>query len=226
MNRVADNLAAVRERVEAAARRAGRDPSSVTLVAVSKRHGADSIREAVAAGHRDFGENYAQEFAQKVRELEGLPVRWHYIGHLQTNKARLVASDAALVHTVDSAHLAAELDKRASAAGRRLAVLIQVNVAGEEQKSGCEPEELPALLQSAGALTHLDVRGLMTMPPFWPAERVRPFFAALRDLRDRHATDACPLRELSMGMSEDFEAAIEEGATIVRVGTAIFGPRA
>lgn len=221
---IARNLGTVRERVAAAARKAGRDAAAITLVAVSKTHPVDVVTAAHAAGQLDFGENYAQELADKAAAAP-TDVRWHYIGRLQTNKVKLVAPVASLVHTVDSERLARELDRRAALLGRRIGVLLQVNVAGEEQKGGVSPDELPALLDAVSACAHLDVRGLMTMPPFWPAERVRPFFAALRELRDRLASPSRPLAELSMGMSGDFEVAIEEGATIVRVGTAIFGER-
>ncbi len=221
---IARNLSRVRERVAVAAERAGRDAASITLVAVSKTHPVDVVTAARAAGQLDFGENYAQELTDKAPAAPP-DVRWHYIGRLQTNKVKFVAPVAHLVHTVDSERLARELDRRAALLGRRIAVLLQVNLAGEEQKGGVSPDELPALLDAASSCAHLDVRGLMTMPPFWPAERVRPFFAGLRELRDRHASSARPLAELSMGMSGDFEVAIAEGATIVRVGTAIFGVR-
>jgi PLP dependent protein len=227
MSAIAQNLESVRERIALAARRVNRDPASITLVAVSKNHPIAAIEEAYAAGQRDFGENYAQEAREKFVALPYPDIRWHYIGHLQTNKAKYIAPHAYLVHSVDSEKLAEELARRAAADGRILPALIQVNVAGEEQKGGIEPEGAPALMRFALSLPNLDVRGLMTMPPFWPAEKVRPFFARLRDLRDElartHAGITLPI--LSMGMSEDFEVAIEQGSSMVRVGAAIFGPR-
>jgi hypothetical protein len=220
---IAGRLAAVRARIDAAARAAGRDPSTVTLVAVSKTQPPEAIREAYAAGQRDFGENYAQEVVAKhaaLADLEGL--RLHFIGGLQRNKAKDVAPRAAMVQSVDREDLARELDKRAAAAGRTLEVLLEVNVGGEASKSGAAPADVPALVKAVRALPHLALRGLMTIPPEVddPAE-ARPFFAALRELAKAHG-----LAALSMGMSHDFEAAIAEGATIVRVGTAIFGARA
>jgi pyridoxal phosphate enzyme (YggS family) len=219
---VAGRLAAVRARIDAAARAAGRDPSSVTLVAVSKTQPAEAIRAAYAAGQRDFGENYAQELVAKhaaLADLDGL--RWHFIGALQRNKAKDVAPRAHVIEAVDRLELARELDKRAAAAGRTLEVLLEVNVGGEASKSGAAPADVPALVDAVRALPRLALRGLMTIPPEVddPAD-ARPYFAALRALAQEHG-----LAELSMGMSHDFEAAIAEGATLVRVGTAIFGAR-
>lgn len=223
---LAERLTQTRDRIARAAERAGRDPGTVRLVAVSKLHPASAIREAYEAGQRDFGENYAQELVRKAESLTDLPeLRWHMIGHLQTNKARLVAPWASVVHTVHSAKLAAELGKRASASGRTIDVLVEVNVARDPAKSGCRPEDLPLVLSALNDQTMLRPRGLMTMPPFTEdPEGARPFFAKLRELRDAHG-GAEALPELSMGMSHDLEVAIEEGATIVRVGTAIFGAR-
>lgn len=223
---IAERLTEARVRIARAAERAGRDPSSVRLVAVSKLHPADSIREAYEAGQRDFGENYAQELVRKAESLADLPdLRWHMIGHLQTNKARHVAPAAAMVHTVDSPKLAAELGRRALAVGRTIDVLVEVNVARDPAKSGCLPEQLPEVLAAIREQSTLRARGLMTIPPFTEdPEGARPFFAMLRELRDAHGgPEALP--ELSMGMSHDVEVAVEEGATIVRVGTAIFGER-
>ena len=220
MTSIRAGLDVVRERIERACARAGRSASEVTLVAVSKTHPAEAVREAYAAGQRVFGENYVQELSEKaaaLADLEGL--RWHFIGHLQRNKVKDVARVGALIETVDSERLAAEIDKRALAA--RVPVLLQVNVAGEAQKSGCTPDELDALVPSVRALAHLELIGLMTVPPLGEApEASRPHFARLRALARRHG-----LAELSMGMSADLEVAIEEGATLVRVGTAIFGKR-
>lgn len=223
---IADRLTQARERIARAAERAGRDPSTVRLVAVSKLHPPSAIREAYEAGQRDFGENYAQELVRKAEELEDLPeLRWHMIGHLQTNKARLVAPRASVVHTVSSPKLAAELGRRAHVAKRIIDVLVEVNVARDPAKSGCQPEELASVLSAVTEQPALRLRGLMTMPPFTEdPEGARPSFAALRTLRDAHGgVEALP--ELSMGMSHDVEVAVEEGATIVRIGTAIFGAR-
>ncbi len=223
---IAENLAAVRARIEEATRRAGRREGSVRLVAVSKTKPPEAIRAAYAAGQRDFGENYVQEMVEKAAALRDLAeLRLHFIGALQRNKAKLAASVAQVIHTVDREELAAELDRRAGALGRTLDVLIEVNVGGEESKAGCAPEAVPALLESARRAEHLRVVGLMAIPPYLDdPEAVRPFFARLRDLRDALLAPEL-LPELSMGMSHDFHVAIEEGATIVRVGTAIFGAR-
>jgi hypothetical protein len=212
----------VRARVDAACARAGRDPASVTIVAVSKTHPAAAVRAAVAAGATDVGENYAQELAGKQAECGDVAVRWHYIGRLQRNKAKLVAGRVALVHAVDSAELAAELGKRAGAAPQR--VLIAVNVAGEATKGGVAVADAPALARAVAATPGVELAGLMTMPP--PDADPRPAFAALRDLRARLAGElGAALPVLSMGMSGDFEEAIAHGATHVRIGTAIFGDR-
>jgi pyridoxal phosphate enzyme (YggS family) len=220
---VADNLRGIRERIAAAAKRAGRDPAEVTLVAVSKVHPPEAIRAAHAAGQRVFGENYVQELVGKARALEDLEdVSFHFIGHLQRNKAKDVVQLNVVVETVDSVRLADALAKRAAAAGKCLSVMVQVNVGGEAQKSGCAPSEVASVVKTVREHESLELLGLMTIPPLTEAaEESRPFFAALRELRDAHT----PGLALSMGMSHDFEVAIEEGATHVRVGTAIFGPR-
>jgi hypothetical protein len=210
----------VRARVDAAAEKAGRDPAGVTIVAVSKTHPAAAVREVVAAGATDVGENYAQELAGKLGELEGLAVQWHYIGRLQRNKAKLVAGRVALVHAVDSAELAVELGKRA-----QQRVLLSINVVGEATKGGVSVAEAPALARAVAATTGIELAGLMTMPP--PEGDPRPAFEALRDLRAALQDQlGAALPVLSMGMSGDFEAAIAAGATHVRIGTAIFGSRA
>jgi PLP dependent protein len=218
MSSVAERLAVVRARIREAATRSGRDPSDLTLVAVSKRHPAEAIREAYAEGQRDFGENYAQELEEKARALADLPdLRLHFIGHLQRNKAKLVAPNVALVHTIDSLALAQAIERRAE--GNAPKLLIQVNVAGEAQKSGVAPDAVEGLRDAIARETSLEVEGLMTIPP---AEGdPRPHFTALAALARRLG-----LRELSMGMSDDLEDAVAAGATLVRVGTAIFGPRA
>ena len=187
----------------------------------------EAIVEALEAGCLDFGENYVQELQAKATELTPhSALRWHFIGHLQRNKARHVVAVPALavVHGIDSAPLLQELDKRAAQLDRRLDGLLQVNVAGEDSKGGCAPDELATLLAEAERCRHLRIRGLMTMPPIGEPEEARPHFRALRQLRDAHG-GVSRLPELSMGMSHDFEVAIEEGATLVRVGTAIFGQR-
>jgi pyridoxal phosphate enzyme (YggS family) len=213
-------LSAVRARIEAACARAGRDPAEVTLVAVSKRQSVEAIRAAYDAGQRVFGENYVQELAHKAEALGELPgLRLHFIGHLQRNKAKLVRRVAHAVETLDSIRLA---DALAGAGGAPLPVLAQVNVAREPQKSGCAPEDLAALVAHVRALPSLRLEGLMTVPPASDdPEASRPCFRALRELGAEHGLPA-----LSMGMSADLEVAVEEGATMVRVGTAIFGARA
>jgi hypothetical protein len=227
---IADGLAQVRARIAAAEGAAGRAPGSVKLLAVSKKMTADDVRAAIAAGQRAFGENYAQELRDKRAALAGdptlpAPPQWHYIGPLQSNKVKYVAGQVALVHTVDSAPLLEAIAGR----GAPQACLVQVNVAGEAQKRGVPPGELSALLDRFAALPNVTCAGLMLIPPLTEdPDGARPHFAALRALRDREAARARPnveLRELSMGMSGDLETAIVEGATIVRVGTAIFGAR-
>jgi PLP dependent protein len=217
---VADNLRAVRERIVRACAKAGRSEASVGLVAVSKTQSIEKIREAYEAGQRAFGENYVQELADKASALADLSdIEWHFIGHLQRNKVKQVAIARAFVESVDSIRLAAELDKRAL---DRTPVLAQVNVAGEAQKSGCDPSELAALVDALRESAKLELRGLMTIPPLSDdPEASRPYFARLRALAAEHS-----LREISMGMSADLEVAIDEGASLVRVGTAIFGARA
>ena len=223
---IAGNLARVRERIATAARAAGRPPESVRLLAVSKKMPADDVRAALAAGQRAFGENYAQELRDKSALLAADPTlpaapEWHFIGPLQSNKVKYVAGRTALVHAVDSAGLLDAIEAR----GAPQPCLVQVNVAGEASKKGVSPGDLPALLDRFAAMKSARCEGLMLIPPRGDA---RPHFAALLALRDREATIARPnvsLRELSMGMTEDLEVAVEEGATIVRVGTAIFGPR-
>lgn len=220
---IAERWREVRARVTDACKAAGRSPDSVTIIAVSKTHPAAAIREALAAGATDFGENYAQELATKMAEVPG--ATWHFIGRLQSNKAKLIAGKVALVHAVDSASLGTELAKRAG--GAIQPVLISVNVAGEITKGGVTPADAPALARALAAIEGLRLDGLMTMPP--PSddpESSRPAFEALARLRDQLATDlGRPLPVLSMGMSGDYEVAIACGATHVRVGTAIFGVR-
>jgi pyridoxal phosphate enzyme (YggS family) len=232
---LADRLAAVRARIARAARRAGRDPAEVTLVGVAKRQPAERVVAAVAAGLGDVAENFAQELRDKAPEVEarlradGLaPPRWHFVGRLQRNKVRWVVPQVVCVQSVDRASLARALDRHAAEAGRRLDVLLQVDLSGEPGKGGVPPAEAPALLAATAGLASLRVAGLMAIPaPAEDPEAMRPAFARLRELRDTLGREpgGGGLRTLSMGMSADFEVAIEEGATLVRVGTAIFGPR-
>ena len=206
-----------------------RDPSSIRLVAVSKTFPTQAVRDAYAAGQRVFGENRVQEGLQKIGETTDLTIRWHLLGHLQTNKARKAGPAFAMVQSVDSVELIQKLDAAAVEAGRTPELLIQVDLAGEATKFGAPPSEVPRLFDAAGACRAAAVVGLMTLPPVPDTpEDARPFFRRLRELRDEWLAAGVPasmLRELSMGMSGDFEVAIEEGATIVRVGTAIFGSR-
>jgi pyridoxal phosphate enzyme (YggS family) len=222
----------VRSRIEASAARAGRDPREVTLVAVSKLHPAKLVREASAAGLFEFGENRVQEAEGKIEELKGedAALRWHLIGHLQANKARRAARLFDLIHSVDSASLVEKLERSCAEEGReQLDVLLQVDLAGEETKSGAGEDELPALAESLKGCSRVRCRGLMILPPFFEdAELVRPYFRRLRGLRDELRARGLfgeGSGELSMGMTHDFEVAVEEGATLVRVGTAIFGNR-
>jgi len=229
---IADNIADTRERIAVAARRAGRDPSSVTLMAVSKTFPVESIREAYAVDIRAFGENKVQEFTGKADSLRGLTdAQWHFIGHLQSNKAAKAVELFDAVDSVDSVKLAERLNGAAEAAGKKMSVLIEINVGGEEAKSGLAPksEELDRILSNAAQWKNLSIQGLMTVPPYADdREQTRPFFRQLRVLRDEIAARSLPavsMGVLSMGMSHDFEVAIEEGSTCVRVGTAIFGER-
>jgi pyridoxal phosphate enzyme (YggS family) len=229
---VRENLLAVRERIAAAARRAGRPPQVIALMAVSKTFPAEAIRAAYQAGQRLFGENRVQEFAAKAAALADLGgADWHMIGHLQSNKAAKAVEVFSAIDSVDSLRLAEKLNAAAEKSGKRLPVLIEVNVGGEEAKSGVGPDslELQELLAAAGRLDGLQFRGLMTVPPFTEdPQQARPYFRRLCELRDQIAARRLPavsLEVLSMGMSHDFEVAIEEGSTCVRLGTAIFGER-
>ncbi len=226
MNSIAQNLEEVRAAMAAACRRAGRDPGRVRLVAVSKTVDLDRIRAAMDAGQDLFGENYLQEARDKIAAL-GRQVSWHLVGSLQTKKAKAAVELFDLIHAVDRVKLAQALDAAAAGLGKVQDVLVQVNQAGEDTKSGVAPEAAPELVQQIARLPHLRLLGLMTMPPWFPdPEEARPYFLALREIRDRLRTlTGLPLTELSMGMSGDFEVAIEAGATLVRVGTAIFGRR-
>lgn len=219
-------LAAIRERMEQACTRSGRDPESVRLLAVSKTHGPEAVMEALAAGLTDFGESRVQEARQKIPQCPSA-ARWHFVGHLQTNKVREAVRLFDRIHAVDSPRLLEALERVCQEEGRNLTVCLEVNVSGERSKFGMPPSEVPAALRMASSLFRVRVDGLMTIPPVArePGE-ARPFFKALREARDRWQ-DACgvPLPELSMGMSHDFDVAIEEGATWIRVGTLLFGER-
>lgn len=221
-------LAAVRDRIAAAAGRARRDPASIQLVAVSKTFLTDYVRAAAEAGQTDFGENRVQDALRKMDEAADLAIRWHLVGHLQSNKAKK-AGRFDVMHSIDSPALLQAVDAAAAAEGRRIDLLVQVDLAGELTKHGAREDELPAIFAAAAALRAAQVVGLMLLPPAVDdPDAARPYFRALRDVRQRlldGGVDASMVRELSMGMSHDFEVAIEEGATIVRVGTAIFGVR-
>jgi pyridoxal phosphate enzyme (YggS family) len=230
---ISENITVISQRIDSAARRAGRRPEEIALMAVTKTHPPERIREAYAAGLRLFGENRVQEFAGKASALAGLAkAEWHMIGHLQTNKAGKAAELFNAVDSVDSLKLAEKLDAAVRALNQRVSVLIEINVGGEAAKSGLAPDSrgLEDLLRSAPRFEALVFRGLMTVPPFTDdPEQTRPYFRVLRELRDTIAArklQAISLDVLSMGMSHDFEVAIEEGSTCVRVGTAIFGERA
>jgi PLP dependent protein len=230
---IADNIAQVRERIAAAARRAARNPNEITLMGVSKTFPVERIREAYAAGLHVFGENRVQEFAAKADALRDLrDVEWHLIGHLQSNKAAKAAELFDAVDSVDSVRMAEKLNASAESAGKTLPVLIEINVGGETAKSGVAPgsHELEQILRGGSRWGNLKLRGLMTVPPYAEdSEGSRPYFRQLRQIRDGIAARGLPqigMTVLSMGMSHDFEVAIEEGATCVRVGTAIFGERA
>jgi pyridoxal phosphate enzyme (YggS family) len=228
MPSVADRLTAIRDRIAVAAAGAGREPSSIRLIAVSKTFPLPLIREAYAAGQRDFGENRVQEALQKIQASADLAIRWHLIGHLQTNKARRAATAFATIQSVDSVELLQKIDDAADPA-HVTELLIQVDLANEGTKFGVAPDDVAPLLEAASTLRACRVVGLMALPPIPTVpEDARPWFRQLRNLRDKWIAAGMPaamLRELSMGMSGDFEVAIQEGATMVRVGTAIFGRR-
>ena len=229
MSSVANNLAQIKERMASACARAGRDPSRVRLVGVTKMVPVGRIREGVQAGVTILGENYVQEALHKIEALRDLKVSWHFIGRLQTNKAKVAVEPFDIINTVDREGLAKELNRRGEKIGKRISVLLQVNVGQEESKSGAAPEGVAGLFRYVSTLQNLTVRGLMTLPPYLhDPEEVRPYFRQLsqllQELRNQSANPE-QLTELSMGMSHDFEVAIEEGATLIRVGTALFGER-
>ncbi len=236
MSIIKENLLRVIERIEKAARKAGRDPGRVKLVAVSKTVEVARIKEAIEAGATILGENYVQEAQKKIEEIgklaateplgKGGPVTWHFIGHLQSNKAKYAVRLFDMIHSVDSIPLAEELNRRSEQAGRTMKVMVEVNLSKEATKFGTDEEMLWKLARRIQDLDHLSLEGLMTMPPYFDSpEMSRPYYVALRELKEKMVREGILLKELSMGMSNDFEIAIEEGATFVRVGTAIFGPR-
>jgi len=228
MSSIAENLLRIKERMAEAAIRSGRTPDSVNIVGVTKTVDVDRIKEAVSAGLLILGENYVQEARDKIKEF-GTRVSWHFVGRLQTNKAKYAVKLFDMIQTVDSIKLAQELNRRAQPLGRTIPIIIQLNLASEVSKGGVRPSECLTLIKQVSALENLQIRGLMTMPPFFDQpERARPYFAQLRELSQEIAEAHVPgveMNELSMGMSGDFETAIEEGATLIRVGTAIFGKR-
>ena len=229
MNDIAGNLAAIRDRIAAAAAAAGRDPGDVRLLAVSKTFSADHVRAAYEAGQRDFGENKVQEALQKSAETADLEIRWHLIGHLQSNKVRKAAPAFSAIHAIDSIDLVRRVDAAAVDGRTGPDLYIQVDLAGESTKFGAPEAEVAGIARAALDCRTARLRGLMLLPPWFDdPEQARPYFRRLRELRERlveHGIDRSHLRELSMGMSHDFEVAIQEGATLVRVGTAIFGKR-
>jgi PLP dependent protein len=222
----AENLDSIQQRIHAACERAGREPSSVTLLGVTKGQPPEAVNEAARLGLVFFGENKIQEAKAKIPLCPG-KLRWHFIGHLQTNKCRDAVDLFGMIQSVDSLHLAQEISKRAEQASKAMPILLEVNLAGEASKFGYRPDKLEAELNQINALPRIEIHGLMTVPPWSPnAESVRPMFRRLRELKERaEQVIGAPLPQVSMGMSGDFEVAIEEGATIVRVGTALFGAR-
>jgi pyridoxal phosphate enzyme (YggS family) len=225
---ISERLARVREQIARAAERAGRSAKDITLIGVSKTFDPATVQQAVDAGARDLGENRVQEAVPKAGQISG-DVRWHLIGHLQSNKARQAVETFEFIHTIDSSQLAERLDRIAGELGRRPRVLIQVDLAHEPTKSGADESELASIIETLDQAQHLEFQGLMVLPPFFDSpEQTRPYFRRLREMLEGLNRDRSPerkLTELSMGMSHDFEIAIEEGATMVRVGTAIFGSR-
>ena len=225
MSQIKENLLKVIERIGNAAQRAGRDSSEIKLVAVSKTVESARIREAIKAGVSILGENYIQEAQKKIEEI-GRPVAWHFIGHLQSNKAKYAVRLFDVIHSLDSLPLAEELNQRAKQAGRITKVMIELNLSRETTKFGADKERLYNLVKGIRDLSNLSLEGLMTMPPYFDSpEMSRPYYIELRGLKEEMVREGIPIKELSMGMSNDFEIAIEEGATYVRVGTAIFGAR-
>jgi pyridoxal phosphate enzyme (YggS family) len=228
-SRIKTRLHTVQDRIKQAAVSCGRSPGTVQLVAVSKTIGSEKVKQAVDAGATILGENYIQEARDKIAGLSGVPASWHFIGHLQRNKAKYAVKLFDLIHSVDTARLARELNKQAEKINKRQKILIQLNISNEKTKSGASADEAASLVKQMIDMPHISIQGFMTMPPFFDnPEGARPYFRALREIRDeivRLKISADPMAELSMGMTGDFEVAIEEGATLVRIGTAIFGER-
>jgi pyridoxal phosphate enzyme (YggS family) len=228
MPSIRDNLSRVLERIDRAATRAGRESGEIKLVAVSKTVEIARIREAIEAGVTILGENYVQEARRKIEEI-GHEIQWHMVGHLQSNKAKYAVTLFDYIHSIDGLSLAREIDRRAEQKGRKVKALVEVNLSEETSKFGIGSEAAMDLIHQVAALENISIEGLMTMPPFFDEpEKARPYFVRLRELKDRirkEGIEGVRMDELSMGMSGDFEAAIEEGATMVRVGTAIFGER-
>jgi PLP dependent protein len=227
---IRERLSNIRKRIDMAAQNCGRDPETIKLVAVSKTKPSEDIRAAAAAGATIFGENYIQESVEKHEQIQDINPCFHFIGHLQSNKARFAVKIFDLIHSVDSLKLAAEINRQAEKIGKIQPVLVQVNISMEESKSGVTESDATDLVREISRLDHLAIKGLMTLPPFYDEpEKVKPYFKALRQLRDHIQSLNIPnvsMDELSMGMTGDFETAIAEGATLVRIGTAIFGARA
>jgi pyridoxal phosphate enzyme (YggS family) len=225
---ITENLATIRDRITRAARRVRRDPNEVTVVAVTKTVAAGRIREAIEAGVEVVGENRIQEAQAKIKEI-GKGVEWHLIGHLQTNKAGLAVALFDLIHSVDSLRLAEALNREAEKRSKRVPLLLQVNISGEESKFGVAEDEVLDLMRSISGMEHLEVLGLMTIPPYSDdPEKGRSIYKRLREIREEMAVESlprCRMRHLSMGMSHDYEVAVEEGATLVRIGTFLFGER-
>jgi pyridoxal phosphate enzyme (YggS family) len=228
MSQIGDNFKRVSIQIANAALKAGRNPEDIKLVAVSKTIDTEKIKQVIEAGATILGENYVQEARNKIKEL-GQGVRWDFIGHLQSNKAKHAVDLFEMIHSVDRLSLAQEINKVAEKKRKRLRVLVQINISGEESKSGIDPEGVTPLVREIAFMSNLSLEGLMTMPPYFDdPEKVRPYFTALRELRDKileENIENISLKELSMGMSGDFEVAIEEGSTLIRIGTAIFGER-
>jgi len=223
------NVEHIRERTRIACLKAGRDPAAVTLLAVSKTFPATAVKKAVDAGVLDIGENYVQEMLKKREDLQDSSIRWHFIGHLQSNKVKYLSDWVFLIHAVDNATLAGEINKRGVQFGRFVDILVEVNTTDESSKFGVHPQETVKFIQSLSSLDHIKIKGLMTIGPFLPdPEGSRPMFRQLRMLKEEISLLNLPnveMEHLSMGMTGDFEVAIDEGATIIRIGTAIFGPR-
>lgn len=218
MGYVTENLLVVKKRIHSACEKCGRDPADVDLIAVSKTHSAELVREAYQTGQRIFGESYVQEFVDKAEKLSDLEIEWHFIGHLQRNKVKYIIDKVSLIHSLDSVKLAEEIEKRAK---HPINCLVEINLAGERSKTGISPDKLEELLTASKQMKNINVIGLMTMPPYDDnAELSRPYFKKLHEIFSQYK-----FKELSMGMTGDLEVAIEEGSTMVRVGTAIFGTR-